>query len=128
MYDYPNNDYRAYLQHSAKGTTWEKKNHKYKYIINGRYVYETEKEGVGRVYKPSENQIDDYIKSKTNSRYNAYVGSDGAYLDPNSKAAREDAKKALTEKFNNDLKKKQRKANFKRKTTDFLRSIGEKLR
>ena len=43
MHDYPNNDYRAYLQHSAKGTSWG--DHMYKAIeyINGkkRYIYDT---------------------------------------------------------------------------------------
>lgn len=34
---YPQNDYRYYLQHSAKGTTWGK--HKYIAIKNGRYIY-----------------------------------------------------------------------------------------
>ena len=35
---YPENDWRNYLEHSAKGDTWE--NHKYLYIdANGRYIY-----------------------------------------------------------------------------------------
>ncbi len=39
MHDkYPENDYRNYLSHSAKGDTWA--NHKYLYIdANGRYIY-----------------------------------------------------------------------------------------
>lgn len=41
MSEYPYNDYRYYLQHSAKGTTWEKKDHKYLYIDeNGNYIYD----------------------------------------------------------------------------------------
>lgn len=35
------NDYRAYLQHSAKGTHW-KNGHAYAYIKNGRYYYPDE--------------------------------------------------------------------------------------
>lgn len=34
---YPENDYRSYLMHSAKGQTWA--NHKYIAIKNGRYIY-----------------------------------------------------------------------------------------
>jgi hypothetical protein len=34
---YPENDYRNYLEHSAKGKTWS--NHKYVAIKNGRYIY-----------------------------------------------------------------------------------------
>lgn len=38
MNEYPNNDYRDYIEHSAKGQKW--KNHKYLYkTANGRYVY-----------------------------------------------------------------------------------------
>lgn len=41
MSEYPYNDYSYYLQHSAKGTTWEKKDHKYLYIDeNGNYIYD----------------------------------------------------------------------------------------
>lgn len=41
MSEYPYNDYRYYLRHSAKGTTWEKKDHKYLYIDeNGNYIYD----------------------------------------------------------------------------------------
>jgi len=43
---YPANDYRNYLQHSAKGTHW-KSGHKYKYIKNGRYYYDDEGSGDG---------------------------------------------------------------------------------
>lgn len=40
---YPENDYRDYLEHSAKGTHW-KKGHKYDYIdANGNYVYGSKK-------------------------------------------------------------------------------------
>lgn len=35
---YPENDYRNYLEHSAKGTHW-KKGHKYIAIKNGKYIY-----------------------------------------------------------------------------------------
>lgn len=35
---YPDNDYRSYLAHSAKGTHW-KNGHKYIAIKNGRYIY-----------------------------------------------------------------------------------------
>lgn len=34
---YPQNDFRDYLEHSAKGKKW--KNHKYIEIRNGRYIY-----------------------------------------------------------------------------------------
>lgn len=34
---YPRNDYRSYIQHSAKGTTWGK--HKYIKKVNDRYFY-----------------------------------------------------------------------------------------
>lgn len=37
---YPFNDYRYYLQHSAKDTTWHKEDHKYLYKKDGRYYYE----------------------------------------------------------------------------------------
>lgn len=37
MFDFPENDYRTYLQHSAKGSHW--KNHKYVRVENGRYIY-----------------------------------------------------------------------------------------
>lgn len=37
MNNYPENDYRSFLEHSSKGSTW--KNHKYIEIINGRYIY-----------------------------------------------------------------------------------------
>ena len=38
MSAYPENDYRSYLEHSARGQKWS--NHKYLYITpNGRYVY-----------------------------------------------------------------------------------------
>lgn len=38
MSNYPLNDYRDYLEHSAKGKTWS--DHKYLYITSGgRYVY-----------------------------------------------------------------------------------------
>lgn len=37
--NYPENDYRAYLEHSYKGTTWKKENPKYSKKINGRYYY-----------------------------------------------------------------------------------------
>lgn len=37
MSNYPENDYRNYLEHSQKGSTW--KDHKYIDIINGRYIY-----------------------------------------------------------------------------------------
>ena len=41
LYAYPYNDYRYYLQHSAKGTTWHKEDHKYLYVDeNGNYIYE----------------------------------------------------------------------------------------
>lgn len=35
---YPENDYRNYLEHSAKGTHW-KKGHKYIAIKNGKHIY-----------------------------------------------------------------------------------------
>ena len=35
--NYPENDYRNYLEHSSKGQRWKK--HKYLAIINGRYIY-----------------------------------------------------------------------------------------
>lgn len=35
---YPENDYRSYLAHSAKGSHW-KNGHKYIAIKNGRYIY-----------------------------------------------------------------------------------------
>lgn len=41
LYTYPENDYRRYLRHSAKGTTWG--NHKYISIVNGRYIYPEQK-------------------------------------------------------------------------------------
>lgn len=33
------NSYWNYLEHSAKGTTWKKKKHKYLFIKKGRYYY-----------------------------------------------------------------------------------------
>lgn len=38
MNNYPENDYRSYLMHSAKGKEWE--DHKYIAKINGRYFYD----------------------------------------------------------------------------------------
>lgn len=35
--EYPENDYRLYLMHSAKGQSWP--THKYIAKINGRYIY-----------------------------------------------------------------------------------------
>ena len=43
---YPQNDFRDYLEHSAKGQTW--KDHKYIRKENGRYIYP---EDVGKTYK-----------------------------------------------------------------------------
>ena len=36
---YPQNDYRYYLKHSFKGTTWKKEDAKYLYKKDGRYYY-----------------------------------------------------------------------------------------
>lgn len=37
---FPENDYRDYLEHSARGQRW--RNHKYIDIVNGRYIYPAE--------------------------------------------------------------------------------------
>lgn len=36
---YPENDYRYYLEHGTEGKHWTWSEHKYIYIINGRYIY-----------------------------------------------------------------------------------------
>ena len=47
---YPDNDYRYYLQHSAKGTTWG--DHKYIAIENGRYIYPEDVKRFGGAGRP----------------------------------------------------------------------------
>ena len=60
---YPQNDYRYYLQHSAKGTTWKKENPKYVSIKNGKYIYMDE--------NPTEERINEFNvlkRKKKNAR------------------------------------------------------------
>ena len=52
---YPQNDFRDYLEHSAKGQKW--KNHKYIEIRNGRYIYP---EDVGKTYNYLKNRDGGY--------------------------------------------------------------------
>lgn len=63
---YPANDYRGYLQHSAKGTHW-KSGHKYKYIKNGRYYYDDEVSGnsssVGSKFKSAVGKVSSAMNS-----------------------------------------------------------------
>lgn len=49
---YPENDYRCYLEHGTKGKHWTWPDHKYIDIINGRYIYpatQAIKRAVGQV-------------------------------------------------------------------------------
>ena len=60
--NYPENDWRDYLSHSYKGTTWGK--HKYIAIKNGRYIYPKDSSGSTRGM-PNENQVvkdDEYYR------------------------------------------------------------------
>ena len=70
------NSYWNYLEHSAKGTHWKKKKHKYLYIKKGRYYYK---------YDLGNNKIDetdvfsDYTEADLNKYYeplsvNRYAG------------------------------------------------------
>lgn len=77
---YPENDYRTYLEHSAKGQTWSK--HKYLYITpGGRYVY-PEVQTAKRV----ENSFRSITKKKNNrpvtvghaKKYNTVTAPDGS--------------------------------------------------
>ena len=72
---YPTNDYRDYLEHSARGQTW--KNHKYIAIRNGRYIYPNDvkpKSLLGRVsnafYELEARQVKRQMDSITRERNN----------------------------------------------------------
>ena len=55
---YPENDFRNYLEHSAKGTHW-KKGHKYIAIKNGKYIYpEDLKSGRSGLYSAQSRKFD----------------------------------------------------------------------
>lgn len=69
-YIYPENDYRSYLEHSAKGTHW-KNGHKYIAIKNGRYIYpEDLKKGALKVANGAKNV------AKTVGNAGKTIGSD----------------------------------------------------
>lgn len=65
---FPENDYRSYLAHSAKGTTWG--NHRYIRIENGRYIYPEDLNkggnGVTRSNRPRGRQVlhEQYVEPK----------------------------------------------------------------
>lgn len=52
-----------YLAHSAKGTTWSKKDHKYLDIINGRYIYtKSQLEKAQQTIDKSDDSLNELIK------------------------------------------------------------------
>ena len=65
------------LQHSAKGSHWQKKNHKYIAIENGRYIYPDVVGGAGKHHKSKSN----FTFSKKKREQQARVAETQARLD-----------------------------------------------
>lgn len=65
------------LQHSAKGSHWQKKNHKYIAIENGRYIYPDVVGGAGKHHKTKSN----FTLSKKKRDQQAKVAETQARLD-----------------------------------------------
>lgn len=123
MYDYPENDYRSYLQHSSKGTKW--KDHKYIAIKNGRYIYPS-KSGAGtnakggwekwRILKDTENKVqpiydrDEEIVSKSKEKDRQYEANRKALKEEKDKKKKtgEYAKDSISKKIREDKKLKNR--------------------
>lgn len=86
---YPQNDYRYYLQHSAKGTTWEKKDHKYVKKEDGKYWYdnhrvEASKKPFGKRIAEEEYAVrffDEQIEAAQIAAAKALYGGDRAEYD-----------------------------------------------
>ena len=68
--EFPANDYRSYLAHSAKGQTW--KQHKYIAIRNGRYIYPKDNKHVSGRIRYGRGNIDLYDRP-------VYVNDDGSH-------------------------------------------------
>ena len=79
---YPANDYRSYLEHSAKGQKWKK--HKYLYITSsGRYVYPSDERGKSTVHNTTVygwNKDDKGNRSGINSWEDFTFGGSGRSL------------------------------------------------
>ena len=75
-YTFPQNDWRSYLEHSAKGQVW--KNHKYIEIRNGRYIYPEDLNKVGygggtsKLHRPNLKTI---LQRKVSYEQSHYGGS-----------------------------------------------------
>ena len=65
------------LQHSAKGSHWQKKNHKYIAIENGRYIYPDVVGGAGKHHKTKST----FTLSKKKREQQAKVAETQARLD-----------------------------------------------
>ena len=112
---WPVNDYRYYLKHSAKGTTWHKEDHKYIDIIDGVYIYAKDRNKKDPEY---DDRIDEYLKDYDDATHPYSI--DGANVPKNSKMAREHAKQRIIEE---DRKKKE-KEEKKKKRQETLSSIS----
>lgn len=110
MTEHPYNDYRDYLEHSAKGTHW-KKGHKYIAIINGRYIYEDLKkkasEGLDKIKNAASKVVDEYNRQQAlrDSREEIREKAVELYGERTT-----NAKASMRDREMNRIKKKQEKA------------------
>lgn len=133
---FPENDYRSYLQHSAKGSHW-KSGHKYIAIKNGRYIYPEDLKGgaknilsntkIGKSYERHKkleaarkdigamaSEKHSFRKDSTDA-YNYWSGSNRnrAKMNASNKESRK-AKRAINRKYRNQKIKSVLGSVFKR--------------
>ena len=110
MNEHPYNDYRDYLEHSAKGTHW-KKGHKYIAIINGRYIYEDLKkkasEGLDKIKNAASKAVDEYYRQQALKDSRAEIREKSVELYGESATK---AKERSSERQRKRIKKQQDKA------------------
>lgn len=130
---YPDNDYRYYLRHSAKGTTWG--DHKYIAIENGRYIYpeDVKRSGIGS-NRPRGRQVNVTGQANVFKQNQGIAGSHQAMQTNNKTYSRfknrTSAQKMIDKAKASSVKEKNKAAsviNKQKKTIERMKKIRQVL-